>query len=64
MLRNSKMDPKEQGKNGFMDIAVDLKIPDGVKVKHRCITLRSISFPQKALVGNNMHQNDFKSSRK
>jgi hypothetical protein len=37
------MDPEEQGKKGFMDIAVDLKIPDRVKVKHRSITLRSIS---------------------
>jgi hypothetical protein len=64
MLQNFKMDPEEQGKNGFMDIAVDLKIPDRVKVKHRSITLRSISFPQNAQVGNNMHQNDFKLSKR
>jgi hypothetical protein len=56
MLLNFKTEPKEHRKNGLMDIAVDLKTPNRVKVKHRCITLRSISFLQKALVGKNMHQ--------
>jgi hypothetical protein len=36
------MDPKDHVKYSFINVVVDLRLPDRVKVKHRGISLRFI----------------------